>query len=140
MGAPQISFGDFDAGEGRLGEPQRLFVSNAGKIYVSDHQNGEIIVFDVHGNYLHQFGEGRLDFPAGLTQDRENHILVADRGARKVWIFNDSGIVLGYVDLAEVVEEPVDVAVWKDRLYILDKKQHRVVVVHWIQDREISPK
>ncbi len=132
LGNPQLSFGGFDAGEGRLEQPQRLLVSGEGKVYVSDWKDGKITVFDTHGNYLYAFGEGILEKPVGMGEIGSKFLLVADVGKKKVFIFQNSGKLLMSFAGAKVVgmtfEEPIDVACWRELIYVLDKKRNVVDV------------
>jgi DNA-binding beta-propeller fold protein YncE len=136
LGNPQSSFGDFDAGEGRLIDPQRLIVSNTEKVYISDEKDGRIVVFDIHGNYLQHFGDGVLERPVGMTFRYPNTILVVDRGPGTIVVFSDSGALTGYIrtesENIPLQVQPYDVAAWRDRLYVLDNKNHRILVFRWV--------
>jgi DNA-binding beta-propeller fold protein YncE len=136
LGNPQISFGDFDAGEGRLIEPQRLIVTRSGKVFVSDTGPGRIVVFDIHGNFLITFGEDVLKKPAGMASVNPGVILICDSGAKTVFAFREEGDPLGILQSAlftdEEFEEPIDAAFWNDRVYILDRKKAVIFVFQWI--------
>lgn len=136
LGNPQLSFGDFDAGEGRLVKPQQLFISDVGRVYVSDEEEHRIVVFDIHGNYLHHFGGSILDRPMGMAGMPGDVILAADGDKKCVFVFHPSGVLLGNFGKEPGIDvsfgEPVDVACWRDRVYVLDKKRHGVAVFQWI--------
>ena len=142
LGNPLLSFGDFDSGEGRLVRPQRLLVTGAGRIYVSDEEQHRIVVFDIHGNYLHHLGEDILDRPSGMAWLFPSTLIVVDGGKRKIILFHSSGAVTGSIDAGtekeEVLVEPVDVAVWKERIYVLDKKGNCIHVYRRIKPREMD--
>ena len=144
LGNPQSSFGDFDAGEGRLINPQRLIVSNTEKVYVSDEKDGRIVVFDIHGNFLHHFGEDVLDRPMGMTFLYPNTVLVADRGPGTIFVFTDSGALSGHISTKSekipLLFQPYDVAAWRDRVYVLDNKNHRILVFRWIYRQGWAPR
>ncbi|MFH1943181.1 MAG: NHL repeat-containing protein [bacterium] len=134
LGNPQRSFGDFDAGEGRLVEPQRIAVSKEGIVAVSDWEGGRVVAFDIHGNPLFILGEGILGKPAGMAGVDGGVLFVADVGKKRVFLFQgirfvvefsgDAGMGIGF-------EEPIDVAVWRDRVYVLDRKKNAVHVFRW---------
>lgn len=132
LGEPQISFGDFDAGAGQLALPQRMMISQDGKVFVSDAGKNCIVVFDIHSNYLYSVGNDMLEMPMGMTATPDGFLLVADSHKKQIWIFHTSGqwITACGPQIGKLctLHEPVDVAVWKDRLYVLDKKQHAIVL------------
>lgn len=140
LGSPQLSFGDFDAGQGRLVNPQRLMVSRRGGVYVSDEEESRIVVYDMHGNYLFTMGEGILKRPLGMDELLSDFILVADGAAAQVFIFQNMGGRIGSFGGGEAsgvsFKEPVDVACWRDRIYVLDKKRSVLDVFQWTYDEE----
>lgn len=135
LGNPQISFGDFDAGEGRLVQPQRIVVSEHGKVYVSDEEGGRVVVFDIHGNYLFTLGEGILERPVGMCKAGQRFLFVADVKKAMVFVFQEEGGLVESFGGAEEggvrFQEPVDVTLWKERIYVLDKKRCAVDLFRW---------
>ena len=142
LGNPQRSFGDFDAGDGRLIQPQKFVISNQGNVYVSDSEYGRIVVFDIHGNYYFTFGEGILEVPSGITVTSDEMILVADGTQKRIFVFQKSGGFIGSFEGAREAgihfEEPVDIAFWRDRVFVLDKKRSVIDVFQWIFAEENS--
>jgi sugar lactone lactonase YvrE len=133
------SFGDFAEGEGELSEPQKIALDGEDKIYVSDRQRGCIVVFDYFGNYLLEIGGGVLKEPAGLFVDNRGTLLVADSGRDQAVIFGRDGrFVAAIGDSGEklgAMDNPADVAVKGDRMYLLDAGNNRVLVyqLQWLQ-------
>ncbi len=142
LGNPQRSFGDFDAGDGRLIQPQKFILSNQGNVYVSDSEYGRIVVFDIHGNYYDTFGEGILKVPSGITVTSDELILVADEDQKRVFVFQKSGGFMGSFEGVREAgihfEEPGDIAFWRDRVFVLDKKRSVIDVFQWIFAEEKS--
>jgi DNA-binding beta-propeller fold protein YncE len=130
FGEPQISFGGFDAGQGRLENPKRFFISASDRLYVSDSGSGRIMVFDVLGNYLLSLGEKSLINPYGIVVTENNLIVVADLGNKQVFVFQDQQLI-GTVHGGIGFEEPVDVACWRNRIYVLDRKASVVHLFEW---------
>ncbi|NQT25405.1 hypothetical protein HQ585_08620 [candidate division KSB1 bacterium] len=124
-GNPQISFGDYDSGEGRLIRPQRMMLSRIGNVYVSDEEGAQVMVFDPLGNFLHSFGKDILMKPGDMAEFGENGVLIADASAKRVFRFNKPGFPAGSFELPPITgqqfKEPVAVAVWKNRIFVLDK-------------------
>ncbi len=134
QGQPQISFGDFDAGEGRLLRPRRIFVTSADRVCVTDQDGGRVAVFDIHGNFLYTMGEGLLAQPLGMAEMSGARLVVADPESRCVLVFRPNGTIaarIGGEDSAVHFARPVDVACWRDRMYILDQSRCTVDVFRW---------
>lgn len=66
-GIAPLTFGGFDAGEGRLEEPVQVEVTAAGMVFISDARKGAVMIFDQFGNFLTQAGKGSLDRPSALA-------------------------------------------------------------------------
>ncbi len=136
---PLQVFGDFDEGEGDLEEPQKIAIDADDQIYVSDRQRGSILVFDYFGNYLHQIGQGVLKEPAGLFLERQSVLFVADSGRDQVLIFSRDGRLLCEVGSSGnklgAMDDPSDVAVYNDRMYVTEAGNHRVQVfeLRWLR-------
>jgi len=135
LGNPQISFGGVDSGDGRLVSPRRLCIGLAGRVYVSDEEGGRILCYDAYGNYLIEIGAGTLEKPAGLAESPNGKFLfVADPGRRRVdWFrgLRHAGS-LGDETLSGVrFDAPVDVACWKNRLYVLDRGRAELFLFQW---------
>jgi DNA-binding beta-propeller fold protein YncE len=135
LGTPQLSFGDFDQGEGRLVEPVCLWVASNDRVYVTDQREGKVIVFDIHGNYLFSFGEDRLVSPASICTIPDRFVLVTDQHIPNIFIFHELG---GYVSdfKSQGIEhppimDPVSIAYWRDTIYILDRDQCQLHLFHW---------
>lgn len=66
------------------------------KIYVVDGGHHRIVVFDMQGDFLFQFGgkgktKGKMNFPVGIFVDSDNTVYVADSGNYRVQVFSASG-------------------------------------------------
>ena len=136
LGNPQISFGDYDSGEGWISQPGHLTVSRYERIFVTDEDKAEIIAFDLHGNFLFTFGRGIFQKPAGMTEYGTDLFIIADSGRKQVMILYKYlkliNEISGSSENGFLFKEPVDVAVWKDRLYVLDRKRDAVDVFRLI--------
>lgn len=135
LGEPQLSFGDYDAGRGRLVQPQRMIVTGRDRVFISDSGSRRIVVFDIHGNFIFTIGEGQLREPRGMAWMPRGVLFVADTGLQKLMGFSPNGNLVcsfgGGESPEAVVVEPVDVACWNDRIYVLDKKRHDIKIFRW---------
>jgi hypothetical protein len=131
-GDPQVSFGDFDAGEGRLIEPRRLALGGGNLVLVSNAD--EVAAFDLIGNFLYAFGRTILKAPADLCVVK-NRIFAADPGLKEVVVFRSPGTFEARFTVppisGQAFKEPVAVAVWKDRIYVLDRARCIIDVFLW---------
>ena len=82
----------------------------AGNTYISDgYVNSRIAKVDKDGNWLKSWGEpgsepGQLNTPHSIAVDAEGKVYVADRGNRRIQVFDGDGKVLRQI----VIDVPVD--------------------------------
>lgn len=133
FGNPQTSFGGFDEGEGMLDRPARILLTRDSRILVSDEGAACIKVFDTHGNYLFSFGSGLMEKPAGIAEPQDGWLLVADPSAKHVLVFHSFQYQGRYLSAGEAFIEPVDVSIWKNTVYVLDKKRGAIDLFEWTQ-------
>jgi DNA-binding beta-propeller fold protein YncE len=104
-----------------------------GRIYVSDGVSGGIAVFDgidKEVRVIGSMGPGQLMKPMGLGGDGTGRVYVADPTADRVVVFGPDGEYETALGGANVLLNPVDVAVdrARDRIYVVDSHLHQVVV------------
>jgi DNA-binding beta-propeller fold protein YncE len=143
FGNPQISFGGYDSGEGRLVGPRRLMVSSQNRVFVSDLEGGTIVLFDTYGNYLLALG-GNFEKPAGMAEAPTRKLLfAADAGQRRIHFFSDLKHAGSFGDEAVPgvrFQAPVDVAWWNGFLYVLDKTRCEIFAFKWLGPAgDVSP-
>ncbi|MBD3291177.1 hypothetical protein GF337_20415 [candidate division KSB1 bacterium] len=124
FGEPELSFGTFADGRGKLDEPIQIDISRDERIYVSDKAGKRIVVYDYFGNYLSEIGTGVLEEPQGLFIDLNNRLWIADPGRGEIFTFSAEGELMFRTDATEQgngkLERPVDVAVTANKLYVID--------------------
>ncbi|MBN2013287.1 NHL repeat-containing protein [candidate division KSB1 bacterium] len=121
FGQPELSFGDFAEGRGKLDEPMQVDISSDDRIYVSDRAGNRIVVFDYFGNYLGEIGTSILDKPKGLSVDAMNRIWVTD--AKHIYTFNGQGEkILEWERIGKdnFFQNPADIIVFKNRICVLE--------------------
>lgn len=133
---PDLSFGDFDWGEGKLDQPCKVFVSRDDKVYISDQAAGRVVVFDYYGNYLTHWGDEVLSQPHGLCQTSLGHLLVTDWDNHRIVVFDTAGRVVynwgSRGDKLGAFNHPADVACHGDKVYVVDCDNHRVQVFNLV--------
>ena len=124
-----------------LSPPSGIIIDK--NIIVVDEFNHRIQIYDVRGNLINSFGKkgngnGEFYYPKGIAVDSEGFFYVADCWNHRVqkfsydankdgsWSFiNSFG---SYGDNAGKFNEPYDIATSKDRIYVLDRCNHRIQV------------
>ena len=124
FGNPEMSFGDFAEGKGKLDNPFQIEISSDDKIYVSDNANNTIVVFDYFGNYLTEIGNGIVKGPTGIFLDENNRLWVASSGNREICAFTTQGdlSLKSKTINAEIGEfkNPIDIIASGQKIYVLD--------------------
>jgi DNA-binding beta-propeller fold protein YncE len=83
---------------------------NAGNSYISDgYINSRIAKYDKNGNWVKSWGEpgdgpGQFNTPHSIAIDAQDHIYVADRGNRRIQVFDTDGKFLRQI----TIDVPVD--------------------------------
>jgi len=132
QGEPQLSFGDYDAGRGRLYKPMKMCIFENSSLYISDLEKQVIIVFDIYGNYIFQFGSDKLHAPHGVAFIDSEYLLVTDLKQKIVFLFDTKGRMITNIDrrkfTGESFQTPVDVCSYNDKIFILDRITCRIDV------------
>jgi sugar lactone lactonase YvrE len=75
----------------KLNFPNGVGVDDAGNVYVTDSNNGRLLMFDPEGRVRAQVGrgagEGNLGLPRGLAVDGNGRVVVADATAMGVFAY-----------------------------------------------------
>lgn len=129
---PELSFGDYDWGQGVLQEASHIIVSKNDIVYVSDSYAHNILVYDYYGNFLFDIGADVLLSPRGLCVDELENIFVADTKKHKIFGFDHNGrqiLEIGsFSSKYASFYEPNDVAVVRNKLYVADTQNHRIQI------------
>src|SRR5271169_3194772 len=129
------------SGEGRrLQQPAGVAVDADDSIYVADSARGMVLVFDHYGNFLRYIGdyqgEPQYASPHGIAIDRKaGRLYLVDSPRNLVFMLDLTGKVLKRVgkfrDGTGVGEfdEPTDIAINRNRVFVLDAAGGRVQAV-----------
>jgi DNA-binding beta-propeller fold protein YncE len=127
----------------KLSFPNGVAVDGAGNVFVSDSNNGRLLMFGTDGQIRAQIGrgvgQGNLGLPRGLAVDGQDRVFIADATGQGVFIYrvpsDDSSRLeyLGFIGGEGVVdarfEYPNSVAVdARGRLYVADTFNDRVQI------------
>jgi DNA-binding beta-propeller fold protein YncE len=126
-----------------LNFPNGVAVDAAGRVYVTDSNNGRLLVYDAGGNVVARVGrgagEGNLGLPRGLAVDGSGRAFVADTMSHSIFVYrgsNDAGANLDYLGffgnqgIADgLFRYPGGVAVdARGRVYVADTSNDRVQI------------
>jgi len=129
---PAFSFGDFDWGQGALDKPAQIHVSRNDQVFVSDQGKQCVLVYDYFGNTLAEIGRGVLVSPSGLCTGLNDMLVVADSGPDQLLFFDKNGAFFQQFGANGndfgAFNNPGDVAIQNDLLYVADTGNHRVLV------------
>ncbi len=128
---------------GQLSFPNGVAVDSGGTVYVSDSNNGRLVIFDPAGRFVATInrgvGQGDLGLPRGAAIDDRNHLYVVDTSAHVVKAYRTGSakpLVPNYIgsfgeegQLEGAFEYPNGVAVdSRGRIYVTDRENNRVQV------------
>jgi len=129
---PALAFGGFDWGRGALDKPTQIHVSRNDQVFVSDQGKQCIIIYDYFGNTINEIGQDILDSPTGLCTGLNDLLAVADSGLDQLLFFDKNGAFLQQFGMNGndfgAFNNPGDVAMQNDLLYVADTGNHRVLV------------
>lgn len=78
-------------GDLALSGPRDMMITDNDEIYIADTGNKRIIVSDLDGNLIKEFGSDILVNPCGLFVTEDNHTYVADSDAGQIFVFDSMG-------------------------------------------------
>lgn len=134
FGIPELSFGNFASGFGKVDEPAQIDINSKDIMYVTDRSAGKIISYDYFGNYLDEIGSTVLKRPNGIFIDNNDNIWVTDLSLKEIFIFSPAGDLLGRVNRVNNEQNsfanPKDLVISDHRAYILDENKIHVFSIH----------
>ena len=135
-GNPLFSFGGMEKEEPLVKKAAGIALSKD-KVFISDTKLDAILVFNLSGDFVGQFGSGgsdpgELDDPMGLAV-RGEVLYVADSDNERVQMFGFDGVFLGMIGARGSEEgrlaQPVDLALdYRGHLYVVDAGARAVKV------------
>lgn len=121
-----------EAGGSPFNQPTDIAIAN-NRLYVLDGMNHRVVVFDLDGRYLLQFGRSELKRPIGLCTDRGGRVYVANADTASVNIYSAEGEFLrGFTVTPIKGEEKPDITDCavseKGEIFLVDNDNHHVQV------------
>jgi sugar lactone lactonase YvrE len=97
---------------GQFRQPTDVTWDPQGSIFISDgYINSRVAKFDKNGDWVKSWGqkgtkEGEFDTPHSIAADRNGNIYVADRGNRRIQVFNPDGAFQRAISVTNVPVPP----------------------------------
>lgn len=128
--------GSFEAGEGKLQDPLGLAADSRGNLYVADSGNRRVVLFDPFGSYVRSMGTEDLFKPTDIALTG-SEILVCDQKLCQILAFDQKGSLLWQQgsrgEEPGQFREPTGLAVFGNKLYVVEKGNNRVQVFEIIR-------
>jgi hypothetical protein len=134
LGKKQSAFQEFLFGKPHdqfLGKPYDVAACK-GKIYIVDRMYKGIVVLDLTGkkmSFLNDHGIGKLGDPAGIWVSEADIKYVADMQRKQVVAFDENDHFLRTYGSGEIFEKPIDVAVYGNRIYVVDMGKEQLFIL-----------
>jgi len=118
-GEPITTWGQFGVDPGEFGSAMGIGINDdLGRVYVADHVNSRIQVFDLDGELLFMFpgggdfsqvgdAPGELFLPIGVDLAADGTVYVVDSGNARVQTFTPEGVFIGVFSTTPVVAPQV---------------------------------
>ena len=129
---PIKSFGIFGRKPGEIDNPNSICVDNENdKIYITDMGKSLVHVFSTQGEYLREFGKGKMSAPYGIVS-HSGHIYVTDFEVNTIFKFKQEEFEIVKKTNSRTSDDrlnrPHGIAADKSELYVVEPYRHRVSV------------
>jgi len=115
----QKIIGSKGSGKGQMLNPENFEVVDREKIYVLDTGNKRVLVFDVDGEVILEFGkEQNFGKATGITSD-VNRIFISDYDKKVIYVYGHDGKFYG--EIKDGFNTPSDLSFKDGRLYIANQ-------------------
>jgi len=111
-----------------VARPEKMTVSPAGDVYVTDRERREIVRYNAMGEEQGRLGHGKLLNPQQMDTDKEGKLYVLDHGHKKVMVFTPLGKNKGSWPVKFEPKEYSTIAVKPDKIYLTDQEKELIKV------------
>ncbi|XP_013391204.1 uncharacterized protein LOC106159462 isoform X2 [Lingula anatina] len=85
----------------KVNYPYDVAVSQTGHLYITSEGDSCVQVYSTRGQQVTTMGQGLLEFPQGITLNRQGHVMVYDTGKKSILTFHaDSGQLLNTIPIS----------------------------------------
>ncbi len=127
-GEPERTFGFYDAVD-MLQDPVQIDIFQNNKIAVTDVSRKSVMLYDFFGSFITEIRNDEFNLPSGLSPFKEDELLVADPGAKKIFLIskNLKSIKPLKMELSVGLQYPRDISVYTEIKN--NKKQYYAFVI-----------
>lgn len=122
-----------------MGRPYAVFATK-GKIYLTDRVSNDILEIDLAKNTINPLragGRGALVTPSGIWITEDGTKYIADLKRKQVVVFDRDNRFVKTLGDPAVLERPVDVAVFGERVYVCDMQKNQIVVFDLVTGEQL---
>ena len=114
------------------GGPWGIAVANDGSMYICDHDNCEICVFNKQGEPVKRFGQqgsgnGQFSKVTGISMDSSNHLYIGNRHNNRIEVLGTDGQFIRQIGAGQL-REPWGVTVNNNHVFIAEWGNNRISV------------
>ena len=115
-------------------KPWGLALNNKQQLVVAESVVKRVTVFDKDGKKVRTIAHEKLVQPAGVAVDEDDNIYVTDCGNSSLFKFSKEGKLMKTVERKGTrpgeFNNPTCIKLFNDRLYVCDRKNHRVQILN----------
>lgn len=135
LGKKTVNLSSFKQGDSpkKIAKAYDIFAV-PGKIYISDVNHKIISIVDLEKKeftYIKNFSRTSKYFaePAGIWVTENDYKYVADFKRKQIVVFDNNNNFFRYYGEDGQFDKPVDIAVFKNKIYVCDMNKHMVIVI-----------
>jgi len=115
QGVPDRTFGFYDAVD-MLQDPVQIDIFQGNKVAVTDVARKSVMLYDFFGSFITELSTDEFNLPSGLSPFKKEGLLVADPGAKKVFLIskNFKSIKALNMELAVPLKYPRDITIYTE--------------------------
>ena len=112
--------------------PWGIAVDQNGLIFVADHGNSQVHVFDMQKKYIRSFGHqgsgnGQLFSPTGIAVDHDNRLYIVSYNNNRIEVVESDGTFVRQIGVGQLLQ-PHGVTVLNKHVFVADYGHHRILV------------
>ncbi|MCK5287029.1 MAG: hypothetical protein KAI96_05730 [Thermodesulfovibrionia bacterium] len=115
----------------KIARPYDIFATR-GKIYISDRTFKKILIIDLEKkkfDFISSYSPQSYYESVGIWVTEDEYKYIADFNKKKILVFDKNNKFLRTYGEFDQFDKPVDVAVFKNKIYVCDMNKHMLIVI-----------